>query len=202
MRFTLRSLLPLLILLPGLAQAAPDPMSAGRALQRVVVEVGTGDVRVTISKTEHLKIDGKERDVRRDGKVAKIRRAVEDVALTVPEHVTLEIAAGTGDVQVTGAAKALLVKGGAGDVRIRGQAGKIDVRTGTGSVQLHLRLADGADVDVKSGSGDLALELEGGAKPQLDLRSKSGKVSGADRHAPEGKAKIRLVSASGDVAVR
>jgi len=197
-----RALPPLLLLTPGLALAAPDPMSAGTSLEKVVIDAGTGDVTVKITKTQHLKVDGAERDAKRDGGVVTIRRAIEDVALTMPPNAALEVTAGTGDVTIQGASTSVVVKAASGDVRVTGSVKRLKVETGSGEVWLDLGFHPAASVKVTSGSGDIALTMSGEVTPKIEASSKSGAVTGAKLGATKSGAQVLLKTASGDVTVK
>lgn len=173
-----------LVALPGLALAAPDPMSAGSSLRKVVIEAGSGDVTVTLEKTQHVKLDAKERGATRDGGTLTVKRAAEAVVITVPERVALDIDAG------------------AGDVRVKGAVGSISVRAGSGDVFLEVSPSEAAEVRAKSASGDVHVTLQNGTPVHIRAQALSGDVKGLDLSKPDAKAKLRLKSTSGDVIVR
>jgi DUF4097 and DUF4098 domain-containing protein YvlB len=172
-----------LLLLVGLggARAAPDPMTGGSGLERVEVHAAAGSVRVKLEKTQHVRLNGQERDAKRDGKVLVVRRALGDVELTVPAEVALELHVAAGDVGVEGPVRALKVSASAG------------------AVTLKVGLAADAAVEVAAQAGDVAVEVQGDTAFALDARASRGAVRGEGT--PGAKAKVKLRTTAGDITV-
>lgn len=193
--------LPLMLFLgPGAARAAPDPMSAG-SLQRVEVHAMNGAVRVKIEKTQHVHLDGKERDARRDGKTLVVRRMSGDVALTVPPHVILVVSAASGDVMIEGEVRDASLQVASGDVAVTGEVKTLHVEAASGDVRLKIGLTEGARVQVALTSGDIALVARGKTPFTLDASAVQGSVTGQGLGTQGASAKVKLRAMSGDVSV-
>ncbi len=193
-----RALLVSLLSLPVTVLAAPDPMSAG-SLSRLEVKVSSGDVVVTLAKTQHVRLNGIEADARRKGATLRIERDTEDVRVTVPPGLTVHVVSKSGDVTVNGDAKGLHIHTQAGDVGVRGHVGQLHVQTASGGQRLSVGLKADGQVQARSASGDVTVQLLSTTPVQVDARA-GGRVSGL---ASESKATAKLIlrSASGDVRV-
>lgn len=193
-----RALLVSLLLLPLTALAAPDPMSAGR-LTRLEVKVSSGDVVVTLAKTQHVRLNGPEGDARRKGTTLRIERDTEDVRVTVPPGLTVHVVSKSGDVTVTGDTKGLHIHTKAGDVGVRGSVQALHVQTASGGQRLSVGLSPNAQVQARSASGDVTVQLLNSTPVQVDAQA-GGRVSGLESE-PKPAAKLLLRSGSGDVRV-
>lgn len=90
------------------------------------------------------------------------------VEAVVPEGCALEIGSKSGDVVVTGASGAVIVRTGSGDVRVE-SAARVEAHVGSGDVTL----GEAGTAVVASGSGDVVIDR---ARQEAQLRSGSGDV--------------------------
>ena len=167
---------------PAAAHAKPDPMSAG-SLERVEVHAMAGALRVTLAKTQHVRLDGRERDATRVGKTLVVRRVLGDVALTVPPRVTLVLKAAAGDVEVTG------------------EVGDLRLEVASGDARLDVGLTEGSVVDADAQAGGLTVVVRGKTPFTLDAQAARGQVAGGGLSTAGAKAKVKLRSAAGDITV-
>ncbi len=156
-------------------------MAAGN-LRSVDISVGQGDIYVTLAKTQHVYIDGREADARRVGPKMVVKRKQGDLHMTLPAHVSLKIRTVSGTVQVKG--------------RVR----QLDVQTVSGAQDLQLKLHEEAQVRAVSDWGDIKIRLSGDLSPRIDASSIRGKVGGIESN-PKSASLLTLRSQGGDILV-
>lgn len=183
------------------ASAAPDPMTAGTSLERVEVHAMSGAVRVKLQDTQHVRLNGKERDAKRAGKSLVIKRMLGDVELTLPPHVVLVVQAASGAVRVEGAVKDATLKVASGDVEVRGSVERLKLDVSSGNASLEVALAPAATVDATVQSGNIRLAVVGDTPFALDARTVQGAISGRELATADAKAKVKLRATSGSIAV-
>lgn len=162
--------------------AAPDPMSAG-SLRSVEISVQRGDVYVTLAKTQHVRMDGREADARRVGPNLRVTRAQGDLRMTVPPNVSLKIRAPNGSVHVRGSVK------------------NLDVETAGGAQSLKLGLHANAVVRAVSGLGDIEVTLGPAIRARIDAKSTGGEITSL-KSDPKSLSVLTLRSKQGDIVVR
>jgi hypothetical protein len=128
---------------------------------------------------------------------------------------TVDIRAGSGNVEVTGATGAVKVEAGSGDLRAADIAGDLDLKTGSGNVEA--RAVSGKQTTARTGSGDVTITLTkaGGVRThtgsgnvdvtvpsasyRVDTRTGSGDEDLGVVNSPDGAYVIDLETGSGDI---
>lgn len=187
-------------------------------VRRIVVRVVAGDVTVTsgpASRIDVRRLSGSDVDVRLTDGVLQVaqpdvdttpleriikwftegRRHRCSVAISAPEHATIDITSVSGSVVVSGFTQGTRVKTVSGDVTLSSLGERVDVKTVSGDVEAK---GINAEIKLKSVSGDMS--VVDGASGRVDAKSVSGEVMLDLDLDPKGIYDITTVS--GGVAVR
>lgn len=207
-------MLPLLLLTACFVQEATleeDTLSWGESVDAVFVDVGSGDVSVSLGEGPDVLVDyqltytGERPEVEFavvDGLLtvddhcrALANRCGLDVTITLPASAHLDVDTGSGDVTVVGLSDGASLNTGSGRVDIQQFAGDLTVDTGSGQVSALGVDADQVDVNTGSGSVDLVLE----SRPsRVRVDTGSGSVS---IELPAGDYAVSTDTGSGDVSL-
>jgi DUF4097 and DUF4098 domain-containing protein YvlB len=157
------------------------------AITEIVIEPGSGDVKVSTSDAQQVDIrrvvryrgDEPETAYHIDGAVLRLetecgRFCSVDYEIVAPKGVAIsgelhsgdlslsgvssvDMHTGSGNVGITQASGAVTVETGSGDMTITNVGGNLDVRTGSGDIQA--RGLSGSSNTVRTGSGEVSLTL-------------------------------------------
>ena len=181
------------------AQTASGDIEASGTGGSLTLDTGSGDVTLT-GHNGPLGVDTGSGDI--------VLRDVKTDALSLDT--------GSGDVRVAGlTATELKVDTGSGDVTVSDAAvGVVHVDTGSGDIRLGVT-ADVSDLSVDTGSGDVELTAPASLGAQVDIETSSGDINtqfplqvtrqghdGLKGTIGDGKGRIAIETASGDVALR
>jgi DUF4097 and DUF4098 domain-containing protein YvlB len=163
---------------------------AASAIRTLEVQNGNGDVKiistssnkasVTVTKIEFVEacrliveLNGKTLVTKVDrpdsipGKRCKV-----NFAISVPANTTLDLATGSGDIDLVGMNGELTFRTGSGDIQGKAELTKITGRTGSGDVELSGLVGP---AEIHSGSGDIKLTYKTiPARGGLELMTASG----------------------------
>lgn len=145
------------------------------------VDTGSGDIVLSNVKTGDLSLDTGSGDVRVDGMTGS----------------SLKVDTGSGDVLVSEASVGIInVDTGSGDIRLglTSDVAELSVDTGSGDVELTAPATLGATVDIETSSGDI--------DTQFPLQVTRKGHDGLKGTIGDGKGRITIETASGDVALR
>jgi lia operon protein LiaG len=145
------------------------------------IDTGSGDILLKDVKTDELSLDTGSGDVRVSGLAAA----------------RLKVDTGSGDVTVSGASvRVVNVDTGSGDIHlaVTSDLDELAVDTGSGDVELTAPASLGAQVDIETTSGDI--------NTQFPLQVTRQGHDGLKGTVGDGKGRITIETASGDVALR
>ena len=181
------------------AQTASGDIVASDTRGSLTLDTGSGDVTLT----------------GHDGALA-VDTGSGDIVLSRVKTDALALDTGSGDVRVNGlTATQLKVDTGSGDVVVSdASVGTIHVDTGSGDIRLGVT-SDLDDLSVDTGSGDVELTAPASLGAQVDIETSSGDIDtqfplqvtrqghdGLKGSIGDGKGRITIETASGDVALR
>ncbi|MFJ8040859.1 DUF4097 family beta strand repeat-containing protein [Kitasatospora sp. NPDC096147] len=186
----------------------------GGMVRVLVVDSGTGDVRVTgggtaVAVTERQEWSGRQPEARHelvDGELTLSYRCPDGdcsvgYEVKVPAGTQVRVKAGTGDVALTGLTGQLWAEAATGGVRAeRIGAQKVELKAGTGDVSAAFAVAP-EEVKATAGTGTVRLELPKGEEYAVDAKAVTGavRVDVPQRTAAERKVVAR--AGTGDVTV-
>jgi len=122
-----------------------------------------------------------------------------DLTVDVPQSLSVRITDGSGEMEVTGVASAV-IEDGSGEIEARDIAGDLMVEDGSGEI---LASDIGGNVEVVDGSGEITVQHAGG---DVTIEDGSGEISvfdvrGTVRVVDDGSGSIRVEDVGGDFVV-
>lgn len=207
-------------------------------LKKIQVRNGSGEVTITGAKSgktvvvaDKIKFDDTCKinmekngetlfvEVRESGIVR--RSCVINLSITAPKNSALDLAIGSGNVDVKDVAGALTFKVGSGSVNVNGEIKELDGKSGSGDITLHGLTTGGTlaagtgklalsykmvptmgELDIKSGSGGVEIAMPKDAKIRTSFVSGSGEMTNELGDSPDGKFKISMKTGSGNLHIK
>jgi len=144
-----------------------------------------------------------------------------DLDFKVPKIVSVDLAAGSSDVKISGLQgnlnfklgsgdvvadgvfKSVKGKSGSGDIEIKGLTGGGDFRTGSGDIDLKFASKPKpGELDIRTGSGDAVLHFPKGSIVKTKFAAGSGELTNELGDTPQSPFVVSMKAGSGDLKVK